>query len=205
MPDHWSAWEQTFKAPPCIADAHGECRHLYGHGGGFNRRRLRMEASALLCRCTCHAYCPVTAVRKQTTVPWNTWYLSCVCPGAERARQRMEEAGMDASGPGELWAKARRQSAARFEAFKSARDRSAGRSPQDVRAIYLAELRSRDVPIPSDDAVDRAVERIVGGPLVSARQAGEGLAATGKLLHGVIKILWAVNRPPPSSMPGLSR
>ncbi len=103
---------------------------------------------------------------------------------------------MDASGPGELWEKAKHQSAARFEAFRSARDRSAGRSREEIRQIYRAELRSRDVPIPSDDAVDRAVERIIGGPAVSARQMGEGLAETGKLLHGMIKILWAVNKPP---------
>ena len=97
---------------------------------------------------------------------------------------------MDAPGPGELWEKAKRQSAARFEAFKAARDQSAGRSREEIREIYLAELRSRDVPIPSEDMVDRTVESIIGGPMVSVRQMGEGLIETGKLLHGIIKILW---------------
>ena len=141
MPDSWSAWEQTLKAPACAAEAHDECPHLSGHGGGFNPRRLHWEARALLCRCTCHSACPVTAVRERRTSPWNTWYRSCTCPGGELARRRLEEAGMDASGPGELWEKVRRQSAARFEAFRSVRDRSAGRSQEEIRQLYLAELR----------------------------------------------------------------
>jgi hypothetical protein len=102
----------------------------------------------------------------------------------------MEEAGMDAASLDDLWEKAKRQSAARSEAFGAARDQSAGRSRAEVREIYLAELRSRDVPIPPDDLVDRAVERILGGPMVGARQMGEGLIETGKLVHGLIKILW---------------
>ncbi len=97
---------------------------------------------------------------------------------------------MGASGPDGLWEKAKRQSAARSEAFRAARDQSAGRGREEVREIYLAELRSRDVPIPSDDLVDRAVERILGGPMVAARQMGEGLIETSKFVHGIIKILW---------------
>ena len=107
----------------------------------------------------------------------------------------MEHGEVDPSGPDGLWDKAGRESAARRQAFKAARDRSAGRIREEVREIYLAELRSRYVPVPSDDVLDRAVDRITGGPIVSARQLGEGLIETGKALRGIINIFRAINRP----------
>jgi len=100
----------------------------------------------------------------------------------------MEDAGVEFADPRELWEKAKRDSAARNEAFRSARDRAAGRSRDEVREIYLAELRSRGLPMPSFDVVDATVDLIMGNPLSSARLISEGLIETGKLLHGVFKI-----------------
>ncbi len=42
--------------------------------------------------------------------------------------------------------------------------------------------------MPSESALNAAVESIMGNPLPSARLAGEGLMETGKLLHGIFKI-----------------
>jgi hypothetical protein len=122
------------------------------------------------------------------TVPWRAWWASCTCPGADQVRRRMEEAGVEFADPGEMWEKVQRDSAARSEVFRSARDRAAGRSRDEVREIYLAELRSRGLPVPSGDVVNATVELIMGSPLSAARLMGEGLIETGKLLHGVFKI-----------------
>ena len=92
------------------------------------------------------------------------------------------------SDPSELWEKAKRDSAARAEAFSSARNQAVARSRDEIREVYLTEFRSRDLQIPPADVEDGTVERIMGGPLSSARAMGEGLIETGKLLHGIFKI-----------------
>ena len=99
-------------------------------------------------------------------------------------------AGAEMLDSDELWEKAKRDVQMRGEAFRAAHDRAAGRSREEVRDIYVAELRSRGLAMPSDSALDAAVESIMGNPLPSARLMGEGLIETGKLLHGIFKIFW---------------
>src|SRR5215475_7432633 len=166
MADRWSEWEQTFRALACAREAHDDCPHLFGIriSGAFNPRVLHLGLGATMCRCSCHSTCPVAPGGKQMTVPWKVWWASCTCPGADQARRRMEDAGVEFADPGELWEKAKRDSAARNEAFRSARDRAAGRSRDEVREIYLAELRSRGLPMPSFDVVDATVDLIMGNP-----------------------------------------
>ena len=111
-------------------------------------------------------------------------------PGADLTRQRMDEAGAEILDSDELWEKAKSDTQMRSEAFRAAHDRAAGRSREEVRDIHMAELRSRGLAMPSESALDAAVERIMGDPLPSARLMGEGLIETGKLLHGIFKIFW---------------
>src|SRR5258708_12292349 len=116
----------------------------------------------------------------------------------------MDERGVEFPGSGELWEKARRHNQARSEAFRAARARAAGLSREDVREIYIAELRARDLPIPSERALDAAIETIMGNPLPSARLLGEGLIETGQLLRREFKIFTpptARNHPPNPSTP----
>src|SRR5258708_31160631 len=106
--------------------------------GGFNPRWLRAEFGACLCPCSCHSSCPVTPATRRMPVSAKTWYTSCTCAGAEQARRRMDETGVEFPDSGELWEKARRHNQARSEAFRAARARAAGLSREDVREIYIA-------------------------------------------------------------------
>ena len=82
-----------------------------------------------------------------------------------------------------MWEDARRRSRARKEAFESARARAAGKSRDEIRWIYVAELNARGLTAPREDLLDAAVERIIGNPLPAARLAVEGLAQMGHALH----------------------
>ena len=189
MPGHRNDWKATFRAPECAREVHDRCPHLFSIGG-FNLLRIRPQPGAIMCRCSCHSSCPVTPASGQGRVSAKVWYSSCTCPGADLTRQRMDEAGAEVLDSDELWEKAKRDVQMRSEAFRAAHDRAAGRSREEVRDIYMAELRSRGLAMPSESALDAAVESIMGNPLPSARLMGEGLIETGKLLHGIFKIFW---------------
>jgi hypothetical protein len=79
------------------------------------------------------------------------------------------------------WREARRRSRARQHAFRAARAGSAGKSEDEIRARYAAELRDRDVPLPHDEVLDAIAAQIAGNPLPRIRLAGEGLVQLGKL------------------------
>jgi len=64
----------------------------------------------------------------------------------------MDEAGAEVLDSDELWEKAKRDVQMRSEAFRAAHDRAAGRSREEVRDIYMAELRSRGLAMPSESA-----------------------------------------------------
>lgn len=189
MPGHRKDWKATFRAPECAREVHDRCPHLFSIGG-FNLLRIRPQPGAIMCRCSCHSSCPVTPASGQGRVSAKVWYSSCICPGADLTRQRMDEAGAEILDSDELWEKAKSDTQMRSEAFRAAHDGAAGRSREEVRDIYVAELRSRGLAMPSDSALDAAVESIMGNPLPSARLMGEGLIETGKLLHGIFKIFW---------------
>ncbi len=177
-----------FRTPACSRDAHVYCPHLFGIGGGLNPRRLRLEFGAGLCRCSCHESCPVRLTAKRMTVPAKAWYASCTCPGADRERQRMDDAGVEIPDFGEHLREAQRRLDARKEASEATRARAAGRGRDEIREIYVEELRSRGLRVPPDRFLDAAVDNINGNPLPSARLMGEGLVETGKMFHGLFKI-----------------
>ena len=110
MPEIWPGFDGLICTRACIHDAHLDCAHLITTGGGFNPRRLRLEFDASLCGCPCHTPCPVTIPARRMTVPWQTWYTSCTCPGAEQERQRLDEAGVKFPNFGELREEGKRRS-----------------------------------------------------------------------------------------------
>jgi len=115
-----------------------------------------------------------------------TWHTSCTCPGAQQERQRLAEAGFEIRDFADIREDARRLSRARKEAYEAARARAAGKSRDEIRDIYLAERRARDLNVPSDRVIDAVVERITtGNPLPAAKIAGEGLVRLGKTLYGI--------------------
>jgi len=190
MPDRWTEFDQQFRTRACNRAAHGDCPHILGVGGGFNPRRLRLEFGAGLCQCPCHASCPITiTAAKRRSVPMKAWYASCACPGAEPERRRMDEAGIEIPDLGELREQAQRDSRARQEAFRAAKARAAGRSREEVREIYLAELSARGMKAPAEPVLDAIVERITtGNPLPAARLLGESLVQIGQGLYGLARL-----------------
>lgn len=172
----------------CAHGAHRECPHLSGMGGGVNPRRLRLEFGAGLCPCTCHSSCPVILTAKRLTVPMKTWHTSCTCPGAQPERQRMAEAGFEVPDFDKLREDVLRRSRARKEAFEATRARAAGKSREEIREIYAAELRIRGMKIPKAAVLDAVADRINGNPLPAARLLGESLAQMGKGLYDISRL-----------------
>jgi len=123
------------------------------------------------------------------TVRPEAWRESCTCPGAEQERRRLDEAGVEFPDFGKSWEDARRSSHARKEAFESAQARAVGKSRDEIREIYLAELNARGLTAPEEDILDAVVDRIGGNPLPAARLAVEGLAQMGEALHELARIL----------------
>lgn len=183
MPDHGAEFDETLRAASCARRGHEHCPHVAGLGGGFNPRRLRPEFGAGLCPCSCHASCPVTIPTKRMTVPMKTWYTSCTCRGAEAERQRLDEAGIEVRDFSDVRADVRRQSQARKDAYAAARARAAGRSREQIRDMYVAELQARGLTVPAEPVLDAVVDRINGNPLPAARVLGANLVQLGKTLH----------------------
>jgi hypothetical protein len=92
MADRTDVDEECRLTPDCRRAAHDDCQHTHGAGSGFNPRRLRFEFGEQLCRCPCHASCPVTSTTS-LTVTRKAWYTSCTCPGAEVGRQTLFKTG----------------------------------------------------------------------------------------------------------------
>ncbi len=188
MSDRWAEFGQVGKSPACNREAHVDCAHLFGLGGGFNPRRLRLEFGAGLCLCSCHSSCPVSISGERMTVPLRTWRESCTCPGAERERRRLDENGVAFPEFGEMWEDAQRRSRARKEAFQAARAQAAGKGRDEIREIYLAELAARGLERPSGAVLDAIVDRISGNPIPAARLAVESLVQVGKELHKLSRL-----------------
>lgn len=189
MPNLWTEIREDLRTEPCARGAHADCPHFSAMGGGFNPMRLRFEAGAGLCPCSCHSSCPAAPARRRLTVPWKTWYSSCTCPGAERERRSMDDAGIEFPDFGEAREEEQRRSRLAREALQATQARATGKSRAEIREIYLGERRARDLPIPAEPILDALVERINGNPLPAARVAGESLAGMGKELHKLFKLL----------------
>lgn len=76
-------------------------------------------------------------------------------------------------------------SRAREEAAAATRTRAAGRSREEIREMYIAELRARNVKVPAEPVLDAAVDYITGNPLPAARVLGESLFQMGKGLYDI--------------------
>lgn len=183
---HSGAIRESMRTPACFRGRHAECPHLFGFGGGFNPVRLRPELGAGLCACDCHASCPVTGdgriVSWLASTTGKAWHDSCTCPGAAAERVRWEQSGVDLTA--DVWDVARQRQQARRAAFSAARARAAGKSREQIKEIYLAELRARNQEIPSPESLDAKVAAIAGNPLPSFLIAGRATVGLVKLFRG---------------------
>jgi len=87
-------------------------------------------------------------------------------------------------------------SQARKDAFQAASRAAEGKSRDEIRDLYLAELRSRGLEPPSEQFLEATVERIAGNPVPSVRLLGEGLAQMAKVAVGLGRLLRDISRPP---------
>jgi hypothetical protein len=186
MRNPWAdEFEQTHRSLACRRGAHDDCPHMCGLGGGFNPRRFRVEFGAALCKCDCHSPCPITGSR--VTVPVKSWQDSCSCTGAAQERGRQAQTGTGFPDFKAHMARSQRQAEARREAFRAAEARAAGRSREEIREIYLSELRIRDLKIPPEEALDAKVDAIAGDYRASARLFGQAVRDLTKLVGTILR------------------
>jgi len=151
------------QTPACGRGAHVECPHVNGAGGGFNPRRLRFEFGSGLCECSCHASCPVQYEARRRTISKKAWYTSCTCTGAEVARQRLDDAGIKVRDFDEVMEEKRRRRSAGREAIEATRACARGRSREEIREIYIAERRARNLEVPAEPVLSAVVDHITTG------------------------------------------
>lgn len=183
-------FRRFLRAPACVHGAHGECSHMLTPRAGFNPGRLRVELAVSLCPCDCHASCPVTSGKRLVAFPSPTvevsgrdWWESCSCPGAEAGRIRLGQAGIEFPDPDELRAKWRQESQSMREASRAVRARAAGKSREEIKELYLAELRSRGLDIPPAEALDAKAAAIAGNYLPTVRLVSRFVVDTVKLVR----------------------
>lgn len=129
-------------------------------------------------------------------VPFKLWRDSCACPGANRIRQQMADTGTEPPSFREVREQQQHDSEARREAFQAARRAAAGKSRDEIRELYVAELRSRGLEPPTEPSLTATVEHIAGNPVPAARLAAHGFALLGKGLVELARLLRDINRPP---------
>ncbi len=87
----------------------------------------------------------------------------------------------------EHMARYQRDSQSCREASHAVRAKARGKSRQEIRDLYEAELRSRGLPIPSEEVLAANVDAITGNYLPGARLLGRSLADIAKLVGGIIR------------------
>jgi hypothetical protein len=100
----------------------------------------------------------------------------------------MDEAGVEFPDFGEVLKESRRRSALRKDALQATQAAAAGKNRAEIREIYKAELRARDLEIPAEPVLDAVVDRINGNPLPAARVLAESLVEVGKGFHQIFKL-----------------
>jgi hypothetical protein len=102
------------------------------------------------------------------------------------------QAGRNGGDPpdfGKMWEDRRRRTRAYREASQAAHARTAGKGRDEIREIYIAELKARGLTRPNDTVLDAIVDRMSGNPLPAARVAAEGLVQMGKGIHKLSRII----------------
>lgn len=146
---------------------------------GVNPFRRRSVPAVLLCKCECHAPCPVTSKRR--TVPVPAWRESCTCSAAADVPSSVGRT----SGEDQDTAQTPYLSPARVAALNAAGDRAAGQSREQVKELYKAELRARGLDIPMEAVLDVEVSLISGDYPAGTGPAGRALGRLVQRLYGV--------------------
>jgi hypothetical protein len=148
----------------CAREAHQECGHVSAGTRFVSRRRLK--STVVLCRCSCHAACPLA---DRMPVPLTVWQQLCGCPGAESKRAWREDPDEPWPGATEYREREQRESRERNDAhtraFHAARDAAPGKTRDEVRDLYMAELRARGLEVPPEPVLGATIDLLIGHPL----------------------------------------
>jgi hypothetical protein len=170
MSDAGPGFDPLGRSRSCAGDAHRDCGHVRaavrkpasGH---------RLESTIALCRCACHAACPLV---DRMPVPLHVWQKLCACPGAEKQRAWKEDQGEPWPGAKEYREKQQRESQerreARRQATQAAREAAPGKTRDEVRDIYIAELRARGQKVPPEPFLGAEIDLLTGHPLRGLRK-----------------------------------
>jgi hypothetical protein len=154
----------------CAGGAHGDC----GHTNAVVRLPAsgrRLVSSVALCRCACHAACPLAG---RMPVSLRVWQQLCICPGAGRQRAATEDQDEPWPDAGEYREKEQRKSResreGRRQAVRAAREAAPGKTRDEVRDLYVAELRARGQEVPAGPFLEAEVDVLMGDPLGGLRK-----------------------------------
>jgi hypothetical protein len=131
----------------------------------------RLQSTVALCRCSCHAACPLA---DRMPVSLTVWQQLCACPGAEWQRAWNEDPDEPWPGFKEEQERSQRERqegmAARKEASQATRDAAAGKTRDELRDLYITELRARGQEVPPEPFLDVELEFLSGHPLRALRK-----------------------------------
>jgi hypothetical protein len=80
-----------------------------------------------------------------------------------------------------------RHSQARREAFDAAKAQAAGKTREQIRDLYMAELRARGLDMPPDQTLDAEVDAIAGYYRPAMRLMGQALRDLPKIVRGMFR------------------
>jgi hypothetical protein len=169
--DAGPSFDSLGRSRACADEAHQRCGHV-----SMATRRLasprRLESTIALCRCACHAACLLAD--RMPTVSLTVWQALCECPGAEKQRAWKEDPDEPWPGAKEAWEREQRRSQERSEAYKQARQAThevaRGKSRDEVRDLFIAELQARDQEIPPELFLEAHIDLLTGHPLRGFRR-----------------------------------
>jgi hypothetical protein len=158
------SFDSLGRSRACAGQEHQSCGHV-----GMGARRLasggQLESIIVLCRCPCHAACPLA---DRMPVSLTVWQQLCACPGAEKQRAWKEDPDEPWPGAKESWERTQRNSQERKEAYRQARQATrtdAGKKSRDeVRDLFIAELRARGQEIPPGPFLEAHIDLLTGHP-----------------------------------------
>ena len=154
----------------CAGEAHRDCGHV-GAAVRMPASGHRLESTIALCRCPCHAACPLV---DRMPVPLPVWQQLCACPGAEKQRAWKEDQDEPWPGAKEFREKEQRESQERREpckqAIQAARAAAPGKTRDEVRDLYIAELRARGQKVPPEPFLEAEIDLLTDHPLRGLRK-----------------------------------
>jgi hypothetical protein len=104
-----------------------------------------------------------------------------------KVRQALAAPGAEIPDLKEYLAQARRRSQTRREAFDAAKAQAAGKTREQIRDLYAAELRSRRLEMPPGEILDAEMDAITGDYRPGMRLMGRALSDLPKLVQGIFR------------------